>query len=208
MRCAFDLADFGGVSIARRIDPDDRPWLYFFSRPATGAAIFALGIALITAAYGYPYLIHGGDLSSWQATDASIVRLEEKRGTGRKGRRSYSVYCDYQYEFNGKTYTGDRLTLFPFNSKSEKRKWFYRLNKARNAGESIVCYVNPDNPTMAVLTTEVTTLQLVLIYGGFGVSAMYLFVWLMYLTPRQQRRRRDKKRNTDDKTIRDGVRLT
>ncbi len=86
--------------------------------------------------------------ASWVATPCKILRAEVRQDSDDE-RITFSVYILYQYEFNGQTYKCDRYAFVTDSSgiyQSEDR-----IVKQYRAAANPVCYVNPDDPSDAVL---------------------------------------------------------
>jgi len=86
--------------------------------------------------------------ASWVATPCKVLRAEVRQD-GDEERITFSVYILYQYEYNGQTYKCDRYAFVPDSSgiyQSEDR-----IVKQYRAAVNPVCYVNPNDPSDAVL---------------------------------------------------------
>lgn len=85
---------------------------------------------------------------SWPATPCRIVRAEVRSHDGDDG-TTYSVYILYQYQFDGQTYKSDRYDFVGGSSSGYRRK--ARLVAQYEAMPKPTCFVNPRNPSEAVL---------------------------------------------------------
>ncbi len=88
------------------------------------------------------------DAQSWAATPCWVLRAEVRSHSGDDG-PTYSVYVLYQYQFGGKTYRSDRYSFVGGSSSGYDRK----MNVVRQyrSATNPVCYVNPQDPSQAVL---------------------------------------------------------
>ncbi len=86
--------------------------------------------------------------ASWVATPCKVLRAEVRQHDNDE-RITFSVYILYQYEFNGQTYRCDRYAFVTESSgicQSEAR-----IAEQYRAAVNPVCYVNPNDPSEAVL---------------------------------------------------------
>ena len=103
---------------------------------------------------------------SWVETPCRILSAQVKRHSGSDG-TTYSVDISYQYEFNDKTFTGNRYSFMGGSSsgRSGKRAVVDEYRKAKNP----VCFVNSDNPEQAVLA------------GGFQLTMLFGLIPLVFV---------------------------
>jgi hypothetical protein len=85
---------------------------------------------------------------SWVETPCRVLRAEVRDHDSDDG-TTYSVYILYEYEFDGRTYKSDRYDFMAGSSSGYKDK--ARVVQAYLSAERPVCYVNPQNPSEAVL---------------------------------------------------------
>ncbi len=105
--------------------------------------------------------------ASWVATPCKVLRAEVRQDSDDE-RITFSVYILYQYEFDGQTYKCDRYAFVTDSSgiyQSEDR-----IVKQYRAAANPVCYVNPDDPSDAVLKRGFHPKLL----RGFFLSALLL----------------------------------
>jgi hypothetical protein len=111
------------------------------------------------------------DAESWVATPCRVLRAEVRSHRSDDG-TTYSVYVLYQYEFNGQTYKSDRFGFVGGSSSGYQRK--ARIVKAYKRAARPICYVDPRNPSQAVLQRGfhaallVVLLPLVFLLVGVG----------------------------------------
>jgi hypothetical protein len=143
---------------------------------------FALPFALIGVLCGFG-VVH--DLWTWQAaqrwveTPAHVLESELKTHDGDES-VMYSVVARYRYDFEGKPYEGERVALHSGSDSSDyNRDRATALEGIRKAGGQTVCYVNPHDPTQAMLYRDARPGLLALkllaavLFGGVGFGLMF-----------------------------------
>jgi hypothetical protein len=106
---------------------------------AGGGLLYPLGIKPITKTIA---------AESWVATPCRVLRAEVRSHDSDDG-TTYSVYILYQYEFSGQTYKSDRYEFLGGSSSGYPGK--ARIAKQYKTAARPICYVNPDDPSEAVL---------------------------------------------------------
>ncbi len=104
-----------------------------------GALLYPLGIKPIAKTI---------DAESWVETPCRVVRAEVRSHDSDDG-TTYSVYILYQYQFNGQTYKCDRYDFVGGSSSGYRGK--ARIVAGYEAAANPMCYVNPNDPSDAVL---------------------------------------------------------
>ena len=85
---------------------------------------------------------------SWVTTPCHVIRAEVRSHDSDDG-TTYSVHILYRYEFNGQRYKSDRYDFIGGSSSGYRGK--ARLAAQYEAMPNRTCFVNPDNPSEAVL---------------------------------------------------------
>lgn len=85
---------------------------------------------------------------SWVQTPCRVLRAEVRDHDSADG-TTYSVYILYEYEFDGRTYKCDRYDFVGGSSSGYDRK--AEIVAEYESAERPVCYVDPANPSQAVL---------------------------------------------------------
>ncbi len=85
---------------------------------------------------------------SWVETPCKVLRAEVRDHRSDDG-TTYSVYVLYEYEFGGRTYKCDRYDFVGGSSSGYEGK--AQVVAAYESAERPVCYVDPENPSQAVL---------------------------------------------------------
>jgi len=118
-----------------------------------GLPFLAVGGAMLwwAGAMGLRW-VRAGD---WVEVPAVVeeVSLEHHRGSARKRGTSYEVHCTYRYTFAGRQYTGERVGVGSGSDHlgSWQEETYRRLKEARQRGETVTCYVDPDQPDASLL---------------------------------------------------------
>jgi len=113
--------------------------LFAFFALAGGGLLYPLGIRPIGRTL---------DARSWVATPCRVLRAEVRSHDSDDG-TTYSVYILYEYEFGGQTYKSDRYEFIGGSSSGYQGK--ARVVAQYQATPPPPCYVNPNDPSEAVL---------------------------------------------------------
>ncbi len=103
---------------------------------------------------------------SWVATPCRVLRAEVRSHDSDDG-TTYSVYILYQYEFGGQTYKCDRYSFVTGSSSGYQGK--ARIVEQYRTAARPICYVDPHDPTQAVLKR------------GFHVGLLIMLIPLTFL---------------------------
>ena len=153
-----------------------------------------IGYALIAASL-VPAAMVGHSLwnwyraRSWVATKASLISVDvvTRTGTGAQGKQTSSTTLSAEYEYDWKECRFHSAAVSPFNHievfSGYKRKQAEILRTSAKDGNSVMCFVNPNNPKEAFLRREFRWLS----FAVFCVIAV-LFFGSGALIVRQQRR--------------------
>jgi len=106
---------------------------------AGGAMLYPLGIRPIAKII---------DAKNWLPMPCKVLRAEVRDHDSDDG-TTYSAYILYQYEFNGQTYKCDRYDFLGGSSSGYEGK--ARVVERYRTAANPVCYVNPKDPSEAVL---------------------------------------------------------
>lgn len=121
-----------------------------------GIRIFFLIFFLVGSGISYPLFIRPWLKSlaakDWPRVPCAILssRVESHRGS--KGGTTYSILIRYRYEVGGKEFFGDRYNFSIDNSSASE--WRYEAVRQNPAGKNTYCLVNPEDPTEAVISSE------------------------------------------------------
>jgi hypothetical protein len=133
--------------------------------------------------FGLPFLLIGVGIGAWGVRSwllyaqsgswtqvAATVRAVEFVEQPDTHGSTYSVEVTYEYEYEGKTYTGHRVGILGGRSSSYEtnQRRYKELDAARRNGKTVVAWVNPSSPDQAVLYRQRETWLLIMI--PFGLS--------------------------------------
>jgi len=108
-------------------------------------------------------------IQSWDATPATLLEVELKGKRKGKG-GSLRATARYRYEVDGKSYECDRVALHTEadNIGSFQREHGEELERLLKQGQPITAYVNPDDPTQAILFRDLRP-GMIALKGAFGL---------------------------------------
>lgn len=119
-------------------------------------------------------------MDAWVETSTTIESLEvDDTQLNQRGMPKYVLEVRYPYEFDGKSYTGERIKRLPVEA-SDPRKLEPTMERYR-PGRTTVCYVDPDDPEMAVLKKDTKAglysiwFPCLFVVGGIGMILTALF---------------------------------
>jgi len=116
--------------------------------PAVFFAVFAIAGGAMLYPLGIRPIAQTLDAESWASTPCKVLRAEVRSQDSDDG-TTYSVYILYQYEFGGRTYKADRYDFVGGSSSGYEGK--ARVVARYQSAVKPICYVNPKNPSQAVL---------------------------------------------------------
>lgn len=145
--------------------------LMLFALPFAGGGVVALGWAGLT-------LLDWRETRSWVAVSAEIesVELEEHHGDDST---TYETTATYRYDYAGQTYSGNRVAIDSGadNIGDFQRRLYRELESAHESRREVTAYVDPEEPSRAVLNRELRAgllavkaiFGLVFSFVGFGL---------------------------------------
>jgi hypothetical protein len=107
----------------------------------------------------------------WQQTPCKIISGEVESHRGSKGGHTYSVKIIYEYQFADGTYRGNKYYFTGGSSSGYKNK--ARIVDEYKTAANPVCFVNPENPSEAVL---VRGFRAELLLGFFPMIFLFIGV--------------------------------
>ena len=127
-------------------------------------------------------------MQGWDEVPATITRLEQTGGDGTTG-----IEAEFEYEYAGQHYTGDRAAIHSGNDNIGRfqRRLYAELKHARDRERTVPCYVNPSVPDEAILNRELRPGMIMfksmfgLIFGGVGIGG-WIGMWLSSRTQAKQ----------------------
>ncbi|MCC6142715.1 MAG: DUF3592 domain-containing protein [Candidatus Hydrogenedentes bacterium] len=149
--------------------------LVLFALPFTAVGV-GMAVWLVYGLYDWQ------QMQGWVETPAYILQAELEEHSDEDG-STYSVAATYQYEFDGRRYTGSRVAvdetsdnLGSFWEDLHRELQEYLPLEQSGQGKPYRAFVNPANPTEAVLNRDLRPgfilfkLVFVLAFGGVGVG--------------------------------------
>jgi hypothetical protein len=118
--------------------------------------LFSLPFAAVGVGVGF-WLLSGivthSKMQQWQETPAKIVWAKLESHSGSKGGTTYQATAEYSYQFDGRQYTGRRVSLSSGsdNIGSYQQEVHRQLSQYQTSGRPFRCYVNPQQPADAIL---------------------------------------------------------
>ena len=144
--------------------------------------------ALPFAAVGVGALVWGGwtlfewrAAAGWSPVPAEIVAVELEEHTDSEGDTTYQTTATYRYEYEGASYSGTRVAIDTGadNIGRFQHTLYYDLRSAHEKRAPVTAYVDPDDPTKAVLNRELRpglfALKgiFALVFGGVGFGLLF-----------------------------------
>jgi len=111
-------------------------------------ALFAVAGGVMLYPLGIRPIARTIDAESWVPTPCKVLRAEVRSHDSDDG-TTYSVDILYEYKFSGQTYKCDRYDFLGGSSSGYKGK--ARVVEQYRKAANLVCYVNPKDPSEAVL---------------------------------------------------------
>lgn len=111
------------------------------------------------------------DARSWPETPCEVVSssVGSHTSSGKNSSTTYSIDIVYRYTVAGREYLSDRYELMDASSSGRPRK--AAVVKRYPAGSKAMCYVNPEDPTEAMLNRQLSPFMLI----GLG-ALLFLLV--------------------------------
>ena len=104
--------------------------------------------------------------ADWTPTDGVVIDSGVDVSTGGKGGNTYCLWVDYQYTFENTTYNGYVVSYSQDNSCDS---WSADADEDYPPGSNVTVFVNPDNPSEAVLENGFSGID-------FGICCVFPFV--------------------------------
>jgi hypothetical protein len=138
--------------------------LILFATPFAGVGLFVGYLA-------FSMLAEWVQVLGWQEVPARIHAAELIEHVGDDS-VTYNVQAQYEYRYRGDTYQGYRVSLTESadNVGSFHEDVYRELNRYRESGQTFRCYVNPDDPSEAILYRNLR-------WGLFGLELVFALVF-------------------------------
>jgi len=168
----FPLIFVGGgaagiFAMRRKANPSAAPalagssWLVKNGLPLLFFGLFTLVGGLVLYFITIRPLMLYMNARSWPATPCEVVSssVGSHRSSGKNSSTTYSIDIVYRYTVEGREYLSDRYELMDASSSGRARK--AAVVKRYPAGSKAVCYVNPQDPTEAMLNRQLSPFMLI-----------------------------------------------
>ena len=119
-------------------------------------------------------------VQSWQPVPAQVLDAQIRKHAGSEGGTAYQVLVRYRYEIAGKSYESQRVGLDPQagadNVGDWQERWFQTLHQAQQQGRPITVWVNPAQPSEALVDPsirwrlQIFRLPFALVFTGGGLG--------------------------------------
>ena len=137
-------------------------------------------------------------MASWEETPAKVRHAELKAHSDTDG-DTYEVVAEYEYHYGGRKYVGHRVEIDSGadNFGSFQRDAHRQLSACQKSGRPFHCFVNPADPSQAVLFREmrweIIGAKMIFALAGGAVG----FGTLAFAVMRMRRYRTEKRRSAD-----------
>jgi len=145
-----------------------------------GAPFLVVGILVVS--FGVRNYAETKRAETWPSVEASVKWVEiEQRQSSRGHGPYYVIRCEYEYEWQGRTYVSGRPAFKDskrsYDDDLRQRTRFDELKQAKEGNVPVTAYVDPDHPARAVVYRGVQRAFLVwAVLGGVFVLAGGLLV--------------------------------
>jgi hypothetical protein len=144
--------------------------------------LFALPFAAVGAFMAWSVgntLISASEMQDWVPVEARLTSGGYKTHSGDDS-DTYEAYATYTWNRNGQTYSGSRVGIDSGadNIGDYQQDWGWELSDAYNSGRPITIYVNPDDPSDAVIDRSIRwglvgfKMIFVITFGGVGFGLL------------------------------------
>ena len=116
-------------------------------------------------------VVDAWDMNSWLPAEAHVISAGYTTNSG-DDTDTYEAYAQYRYYWNGETFTGDRVSISSGgdNIGDYQTETGRRLSAAQRSGQPITVYVNPAQPSEAIVNRDIR-------WGMIGFKSIFVFVF-------------------------------
>lgn len=147
-----------------------------FALPFAGVGVWMLWSISST-------LYDAWQMEDWVQVEATLTAAGYETHSGDDS-QTYEAYARYRYEYDGRSYTGDRVGIASGadNIGSYQKVIGRNLRTAHANGERILVYVDPDEPSRSIIDRGIRwgligfKMIFVVVFGGVGFGLL-IFVW-------------------------------
>lgn len=133
-----------------------------------GVPFFAMGVFFCWMG-GVSPLLDSREARSWPQVPCTITESFVDSHSSSDG-TTYSIEIRYTYQWMGRTFHGEQYTFGDTSSSGKSSK--QAVVRRYPVGSTATCFVNPDDPYEAVITTDVGLLP----YGIIAFSSIFIAV--------------------------------
>ena len=143
-----------------------------------GAVFFGFGMLALSLG-AIPPVLNYFSMKSWVAAEAVVLSTDLETHQGSDS-TTYKVVAQYQYQYRGLDYVGDRVGLS--TGSDNIGNWHRDTYNRLKANPSITIWVNPDNPEQSIIDRNIRwgtflfSLLLAVLFGGIGLVIL-IFGW-------------------------------
>lgn len=148
--------------------------------------LFGLPFAGFGSFMGYSAFDDISDAIRMQSWDEVPAQLQDAGYRTSRGddADTYEAYASYTYDYGGQNYSGSRVAIAggADNIGSFQRSLGSRLKRAKQSGQPISVFVNPDKPAEAIVDRSLRGGMIgfksifIVLFGGIGF-ALLIYVW-------------------------------
>jgi hypothetical protein len=158
------------------------------NEPTLGGRFFLVGLGLILALMGSFFVwllvrsyLRARKMHAWPEVSGLILSSDiEQRKHDLESPMEYREDLSFGYEWKGERFTGDHLTLRGSPWSSDRASVETKLAEFP-AGKFVICHVDPQNPSFAVLKTDSLAagytiwFPSIFVIGGLGIAGRAAF---------------------------------
>ncbi|AOE50541.1 DUF3592 domain-containing protein [Kangiella sediminilitoris] len=141
-----------------------------------GAIFFIAGIGIFLSGVSESYDVWRSQ--EWRPVMVELSSVEQTVSTDDEGSTTYGVEGRFQYEYQGQSYTSNQMSFYSGtdNIGGFQKNLYRKLNSAKKQNRPIRAYVNPEDPSEAVIDRTMRWGMLgfhsifLLVFGGVGLG--------------------------------------
>lgn len=153
------------------------------------SAVFAIAFGLGGYQFGLKPLVQtlqtALQVRGWQPVQAEVLSAELRTHSSSDG-PTYEVQARYRYQVAGRDYESTRVGLDAQGNRDNidewHREWVARLKDAQAKGQRVTAWVNPRDPSQALIdpsvrwSLQIFRLPFALVFSGVGLVAAWFFL--------------------------------
>ena len=154
-------------------------------RQRGGAAVSIFGLIFLLVGLGVGVFFARGALDvlaarDWVPVEAALLSVDLQSHHDSDGGTTYRVMAEYEYDWRGERFLSSKVDFHPGADSlgDYQRNLYRRLNRALQAGEPVTAWVDPDEPSRAVLHRGMRWgrfafgMLFPLVFGGAGLGML------------------------------------